>query len=80
MARKRFPLQEDAKVCDAVQRAWDERNPEIVDALMGALTLRELVPDEIERNAATEAFKQFLVRAFGRREDRAAAEEEEEEE
>ena len=45
----------------------------VVDALMGASSLRALVPDDVTRIAATEAFKNFLVRAFRHREELEAA-------
>ena len=47
----------------------DLANPDVVDALMGAPSLRERVPDDVARNAATVAFKNFLVRAFRSRAD-----------
>ena len=44
-----------------------------IDALMGASTLRVLVPDNVTRIAAIDAFKLFLVRVFANRTALAAA-------
>ena len=47
--------------------------PDVVDALMGASSLRVLVPDDVARTAAIDTFKLFLVRAFANRTALAAA-------
>ena len=46
----------------------DLSDADVVDALMGASSLHELVPDDVRRIAAVDAFKRFLVMVFQRRE------------